>query len=137
MVKRRIWGQKNDCVSNPKEVYIKQGGQGSGIKKKSAMENPEVVDRELDNDQEEEEEDQDQAWADWGADDIEEEESDSDILCLFCDSKYSSCDALFEHCSSNHHFDFLSVTKTLILDFYGSFKLINFVRSRVSCHFFS
>ena len=97
------------------------------------MEDPETVDRELDN---EEEEDQDEDWGDWGADDVEEE-SDSDILCLFCESNYSSCGALFEHCSSIHHFDFLSIRKTLNLDFYGSFKLINFVRSRVSCHFFS
>ncbi|RVW93022.1 putative protein arginine N-methyltransferase 3 [Vitis vinifera] len=97
------------------------------------MEDPETVDREFND----EEEDQDEDWGDWGADDNEEEDSDPDFLCLFCDSKYSSCDALFEHCSSIHHFDFLSTRETLSLDFYGSFKLINFVRSRVSFHFFS
>uniref|UniRef100_A0A5B7BJ35 Methyltransferase domain-containing protein n=1 Tax=Davidia involucrata TaxID=16924 RepID=A0A5B7BJ35_DAVIN len=79
----------------------------------------------------EEEEDEEQDWEDWNADDDDDEE-DLDLLCLFCDSKYSSSHVLFEHCSSSHHFDFESIKKTLGLDFYSSFKLINYIRSQVA-----
>lgn len=84
-----------------------------------------------------EEEDQDNDWGDWGADDNEEDESEPDLPCLFCDSKLHSCEGLFQHCCSFHHFDFITIRKALSLDFYGAFKLINFVRSRVSFRFFS
>lgn len=82
-----------------------------------------------DDDDEESEELQD--WNDWDAKEEEEEEG-PDFLCFFCDSRYSSCDDLFDHCSSTHHFDFRAIRKALGLNFYGSFKLINFVRSQVS-----
>ncbi|CAD5322812.1 unnamed protein product [Arabidopsis thaliana] len=82
-------------------------------------------------------------WGDWKADDNgieggeEEEEDDgddseSDFLCLFCDSHFVSCDLLFEHCRLSHGFDFHGVRKELKLDFYSSFKLINYIRSQVA-----
>ncbi|KAK4285325.1 hypothetical protein QN277_002036 [Acacia crassicarpa] len=83
--------------------------------------------------EEEEEEDGDgepEGWDDWNGDD-DEGGSGSDFLCLFCDSKYSSCDSLFEHCTKVHYFDFHRIRKALSLDFYGSFKLINYIRSQV------
>lgn len=79
----------------------------------------------------EEEDEENGDWDDWNAEDGEEESS-SDLLCLFCDTKFTSCDSLFDHCSSGHHFDFSRIKNTLSLDFYGSFKLINYVRSQVS-----
>ncbi|KAK3009509.1 hypothetical protein RJ639_014094 [Escallonia herrerae] len=87
-----------------------------------------------DSSDEEEEEEQQQNWEDWEADEDEEEEeeTESNVLCLFCDSVYGSSGALFEHCTSTHRFDFRRIRKTLALDFYASFKLINFVRSRVA-----
>lgn len=82
---------------------------------------------------EEEEEDEDsedeEAWDDW------EGERESEFACLFCDSQYSSCSSLFDHCASLHHFDFHAIRAILKLDFYASFKLINFVRSQVSLSF--
>ncbi|XP_059650567.1 probable protein arginine N-methyltransferase 3 [Cornus florida] len=80
------------------------------------------------------EEDEEQNWEDWKADGEDDEEGglDSNILCLFCDSNYSSSDALFEHCNSSHRFDFHGIRTTLGLDFYGSLKLINYVRSQVA-----
>ncbi|KAK9265808.1 hypothetical protein L1049_021420 [Liquidambar formosana] len=85
---------------------------------------------------EEDEEEEIEDWEDWRADGDEEGEeeegSESDLTCLFCDSKYSSCDELFEHCRSTHRFDFHGVKKALSLDFYGCFKLINYVRSQVA-----
>ncbi|BAT93360.1 hypothetical protein LR48_Vigan05g005100 [Vigna angularis] len=78
----------------------------------------------------EEEEDEDieeeEGWDDW------EGERESEFACLFCDSQYSSCSSLFDHCASLHHFDFHAIRASLKLDFYASFKLINFVRSQVS-----
>lgn len=94
----------------------------------------------MDYELEEESEDEElEGWDDWEAekDDVEEEgdSSDSDFLCFFCDSKYGSCDALFEHCSTLHRFDFRGIRTSLGLDFYGAFKLINYVRSQVSVLF--
>lgn len=79
---------------------------------------------EEDNDEEEE-----QLWDDWEG---EEGEGESEFVCLFCDSRYSSWGSLFDHCASLHHFDFHNIRTTLNLDFYSSFKLINFIRSQVA-----
>ncbi|PKI68715.1 hypothetical protein CRG98_010772 [Punica granatum] len=79
-------------------------------------------------DDEEEEEAED--WDDWSAEDGEE--SSSGLLCLFCDANFSSCSPLFDHCASLHRFDFHRVKEALALDFYGAFKLINYVRSQVA-----
>ncbi|GFS38944.1 protein arginine methyltransferase 3 [Actinidia rufa] len=78
-------------------------------------------------------EDDGQDWGDWNADQEEEgDDLDSNILCLFCCSIFNSSSALFHHCRSIHYFDFRAITKTLALDFYASFKLINYVRSQVA-----
>ncbi|GMH15458.1 hypothetical protein Nepgr_017299 [Nepenthes gracilis] len=79
-------------------------------------------------------------WDDWNEDENQEASENTEFKCLFCDSVYSSCDSLFEHCTSTHFFDFRSIKKTLALDFYASFKLVNYVRHMVagnrcwSCH---
>ena len=88
-----------------------------------------VIEQESGSDFEEENED----WDDWGDDDDNEDgESDKTFVCLFSDSQFSSCCELFEHCRLIHKFDFDVIRKELGLDFYGSFKLINYVRSQVS-----
>ncbi|PSS18961.1 Protein arginine N-methyltransferase [Actinidia chinensis var. chinensis] len=82
---------------------------------------------------EDEGEDDGQDWGDWNADQEEEgDDLDSNILCLFCCSIFNSSSALFHHCRSIHYFDFRAITKTLALDFYASFNLINYVRSQVA-----
>ena len=62
-----------------------------------------------DEEEEEEEENEDEeleGWDDWEAEDEatedgdDEEGSDSNLLCLFCDSRYGSYNALFDHCIS-------------------------------------
>ncbi|KAG0497008.1 hypothetical protein HPP92_001699 [Vanilla planifolia] len=75
----------------------------------------------------EEEEGLAEGWDDWQSDD-----SSLDYLCLFCMQRYECIESLFEHCNSMHYFDFRSIVKDLQLDFYGSLKLINFVRSQVA-----
>lgn len=88
-----------------------------------------------DDDDTEENFSEDGDWGDWEEAGVEEDGdvSESDFLCLFCDAHYVSCALLFEHCRVSHGFDFHGVRKELKLDFYSSFKLINYVRSQVSC----
>ncbi|MCD7465526.1 Protein arginine N-methyltransferase 3 [Datura stramonium] len=78
--------------------------------------------------------DRDQNWDDWenGEEENEEEAMHSKLLCLFCNSLCDSSNELFEHCASAHHFHFNTLKTTLALDFYGCFKLINYVRSKVA-----
>ncbi|XVE52324.1 hypothetical protein DITRI_Ditri02bG0113900 [Diplodiscus trichospermus] len=82
--------------------------------------------------EEDEYEDSLEAWTEEENEDANGDDEESEFLCLFCDSKYGSCDALFEHCRLTHFFDFDGIRKELSLDFYGSFKLINYVRSQVA-----
>ncbi|TKY49735.1 arginine N-methyltransferase 3 [Spatholobus suberectus] len=97
------------------------------VKQKEGEEEPYIMEED-DNDDDDEEE---QVWDDWQGEE-EDEERESEFLCLFCDSHYSSCGSLFDHCASLHHFDFHAIRTTLNLDFYASFKLINFIRSQVA-----
>lgn len=75
---------------------------------------------------------QNQNWDDWQDSDEEGSFSSEDYLCLFCDTKFDSTQKLFEHCKLEHEFDFRGICKASMLDFYGSMKLINFVRSQVA-----
>ncbi|XP_074566171.1 putative protein arginine N-methyltransferase 3 isoform X2 [Curcuma longa] len=79
--------------------------------------------------EEDEEEEQIEQWDDWQS---EKEESSADFLCLFCSSRFGSVEALFDHCRCKHFFDFYGIVREWSLDFYGSFKLINYVRSQAS-----
>ncbi|CAJ2638768.1 unnamed protein product [Trifolium pratense] len=87
------------------------------------LKSPYKVEEDEDDDEEVEEE----VWDDWEGD-----EGDSEFICLFCDSNFTSSTSLFQHCSSIHHFDFHAVTNSLQLDFYASFKLINYIRFQVA-----
>ncbi|GAB2213591.1 hypothetical protein Droror1_Dr00017901 [Drosera rotundifolia] len=71
------------------------------------------------------------AWDDWDDEDDEESMEASGFQCLFCESMFDSSDSVFEHCKSDHRFDFGGIRQRFGLDFYGSMKLINYVRSRV------
>ncbi|CAN7010634.1 unnamed protein product [Brassica rapa subsp. trilocularis] len=86
-----------------------------------------------DDDDTEENFSEDGDWGDWEAG-VEEDGdvSESDFICFFCDSHYVSCALLFDHCRLSHGFDFHGVRKELNLDFYSSFKFINYVRSQVA-----
>ena len=86
----------------------------------------------------EEEEDEDdvvESWDDWNADEDDESANASDFNCLFCDSSFLSSNSVFDHCAADHQFDFQGIRKCWSLDFYGSFKLINYVRQMV-CHYY-
>lgn len=85
--------------------------------------------RESENEWNESEEEEEENWDDFVADD---DDFDSEMLCLFCVSTFKSTDDLFQHCKSTHHFDFRRLKNGFALDFYGCFKLINYVRSQVA-----
>lgn len=100
-------GKQNDAQLNPKQRYTDS--------------------------EDEEEELEDTNWDDWNDDDdaVEGGCSNPQMLCLFCDSPYSSCSSLFEHCASAHLFDFYEIKKAYNLDVYKCIKLFNYVRSQV------
>ncbi|ERM98123.1 probable protein arginine N-methyltransferase 3 [Amborella trichopoda] len=93
------------------------------------MARPVKEEEEESEDEEIEEEEQADGWNDWEAGD---EDSEAEFLCLFCDTKWNSREELFNHCVSDHAFDFEGIRKSMGLGFYGSFKLINYIRFKVA-----
>ncbi|KAG4989148.1 hypothetical protein JHK85_032131 [Glycine max] len=103
-----------------------------GNYKQKQQQEEEEQEHRMEEDEDESEEEEEQFWDDWEGEDEEGEQRDSEFVCLFCESRYSSCGSLFDHCASLHRFDFHAIRTTLSLDFYASFKLINFIRSLVA-----
>ncbi|KAJ3045863.1 Protein arginine N-methyltransferase 3 [Rhizophlyctis rosea] len=65
----------------------------------------------------------DDRWDDW-------EEDEAEAQCPFCVARVSPPTAAFDHCRTEHSFDFKRIRQTLGLDFYGSIRLINYVRTK-------
>ncbi|KAA8565911.1 hypothetical protein EYC84_009722 [Monilinia fructicola] len=59
-----------------------------------------------------------------------EEEEQNQFVSLLDDEVFSDMLAMLQHCKEKHSFDFLEVRQTLGLDFYGSIKLTNYLRSK-------
>ncbi|KAJ4815567.1 Protein arginine N-methyltransferase 1 [Rhynchospora pubera] len=95
-----------------------------------------TVDRESEGEEEEEEEEEEveESWDDWRAGEGEDDEwaPVASVVCLFCTEQFDSSELLFDHCRLEHCFDFYGVVKNSGLDFYGSLKLVNYIRSQVS-----
>eukprot|EP01018_Ginkgo_biloba_P037813 Gb_34867 [translate_table: standard] len=70
-------------------------------------------------------------WDDWNDEDGDDS---AQCLCLFCNRRWDSSDCVFNHCATDHAFHFTELKKSLGLDFYGSLKLINYVRSEVAAN---
>lgn len=101
---------------------------------------PDFDDIEGDSDREENEE---------GWEDAEPDIEETPVLCLFCPETFSAPAKLFEHCDGVHQFDFNKTRKALgklrgsilqcewfadwivraDLDFYGTIKLVNYIRA--------
>ncbi|CAL0326269.1 unnamed protein product [Lupinus luteus] len=90
---------------------------------------PHMLEQQENKEEEDEDDYEEEGWDDWEGD---EGEPQLELVCLFCDSKFGSCDSLFVHCDSVHHFDFHGLRKSVGLNFYASFKLINYIRSQVA-----
>ncbi|RPB10885.1 S-adenosyl-L-methionine-dependent methyltransferase [Morchella conica CCBAS932] len=56
-------------------------------------------------------------------------EEESPVVCLFCPNTFPAPNKLFEHCGESHGFDFVKTKEELELDFYGTIKLVNYIRS--------
>lgn len=63
---------------------------------------------------------------------IEVGPKDDNILCLFCDCKFSEFDVIMKHLKAVHGFDFKYLKKMGNLTFYQQVKLINYIRHKVS-----
>lgn len=64
------------------------------------------------------------------------EVEDSDALetpckCLLCLEILPSVDDMLTHCRNSHKFDLLMAKRKLELDFYGTLKLVNWIRTSV------
>lgn len=51
------------------------------------------------------------------------------VQCLLCDSTFSAVNIMLDHCKGDHGFDFLAIRSRYNLDFYGTIKLVNYLRS--------
>ncbi|KAL2089070.1 hypothetical protein ACEWY4_015969 [Coilia grayii] len=58
-----------------------------------------------------------------------EENSDTSILCLFCDRSLNSVSGTLQHCFSEHGVNIPELLKQFRLDDYGYIKMINYIRS--------
>lgn len=68
----------------------------------------------------------------WGdIDDNDEGESEALIVSLFDERVFTDAMSMISYCKESYNFDFLATRDRLSLDFYGSIKLINFIRSSV------
>jgi protein arginine N-methyltransferase 3 len=67
-----------------------------------------------------------------GWEDAEPDNEATQFVSLFDKEVFTDVNAMLEHCKSKYSFDFLAVRQRLGLDFYGSIKLINYIRSEAS-----
>ncbi|CAK7229075.1 Ribosomal protein arginine N-methyltransferase rmt3 [Sporothrix bragantina] len=70
----------------------------------------------------------DEGWLDANPEDDEEPLA---VISLLDDRVFPDAASMVAYCKAEHGFDFLAVRDRLGLDFYGSVKLINFIRQRV------
>ena len=68
---------------------------------------------------------------DEGWEDAEPDEEETRFISLLDDEVFMDIHAMLNHCKQKYNFDFLEIRQRLALDFYGSIKLVNFIRSQV------
>jgi len=59
-----------------------------------------------------------------------DEEDDLSIKCLLCNETFGQAKRMLDHCEAEHGFDLLAICKQHSLDFYGTIKLVNYVRTQ-------
>lgn len=68
-----------------------------------------------------------------GWEDIEaDEDEDLSVKCLLCGDVFPQPRPMLDHCAATHGLDLLGVVKRHSLDFYGTIKLVNYVRGSAS-----
>lgn len=68
---------------------------------------------------------------DEGWEDAEPDEEQTQFISLLDDEVFSDIHVMLKHCKDKYEFDFLDVRQNLFLDFYGSIKLVNYIRTKV------
>ncbi|KAK2855745.1 hypothetical protein FQN49_004887 [Arthroderma sp. PD_2] len=66
-----------------------------------------------------------------GWEDVEPEEESEPIVGLFTDKVYPDTRSMLDECREKFDFDFVRVQRELGLDFLGTIKLVNYIRSEV------
>jgi protein arginine N-methyltransferase 3 len=67
-----------------------------------------------------------------GWEDAEPDNEVTQFVSLFDKEVFTDITSMLEYCKSKYNFHFLAVRQRLGLDFYGSIKLINYIRSQTS-----
>jgi len=78
----------------------------------------------IDSDEEEEEE----TWNEWQEDN--DEGSEINAMCLFCEEAFNECGSLLEHMKEKHKYDLKQIISDGGFDFYDSVKVINYIRKQ-------
>jgi protein arginine N-methyltransferase 3 len=68
---------------------------------------------------------------DEGWEDVEHEEDQEKIVSLLDHEVFPNVTAMLAHCKEKYNFDFLKIRDNFALDFYGSIRLINYIRSEI------
>ncbi|KAI9827137.1 MAG: hypothetical protein M1819_007028 [Sarea resinae] len=68
---------------------------------------------------------------DEGWEDLEPEDQQQQVVCLFSDEIFPDLPSMLEHCKSQFDFEFVKTRNRLGLDFYGTIKLVNYIRASV------
>ncbi|KMU82713.1 arginine methyltransferase RmtB [Coccidioides immitis H538.4] len=66
-----------------------------------------------------------------GWEDVEPDEEVNPVVDLFSDKVFPDTRSMLQHCKENFNFDLVKVQKQLGLDFLGTIKLVNYIRSEV------
>jgi type I protein arginine methyltransferase len=66
---------------------------------------------------------------DW--EDVQPEEDQEKIISLLDHEVFPEVTSMLAHCKERYNFDFLKIRDNFALDFYGSIRLINYIRNEV------
>lgn len=66
-----------------------------------------------------------------GWEDAEPDNEVTQFISLLDSEVFTDITSMLDHCKAKYQFDFLEIRQNLGLDFYGSIKLVNFIRSQV------
>lgn len=66
---------------------------------------------------------------DEGWEDAEPDELSDTVVSFFGQETFPDIHAMIRHCKEKHGFDFIDIRQKLNLDFYGSIKLVNYIRA--------
>jgi type I protein arginine methyltransferase len=69
--------------------------------------------------------------SDEGWEDVEPEEVLEPVVSLLDDQIFSDVSSMLLHCKDKYNFDFLQIRNEFALDFYGTIRLVNYIRSEV------